>query len=147
MNITSLSIKEFNARNLRVWQEYYRTPVGVLHCAVTELGIYKAEFVDGCDDRAIIDRETRLLLVGTDFQVSVWKALLTIPEKQTTYYADIAQRVNRPRAWRAVANAIGQNPVIYFVPCHRVIHKDGTLSGYRGGVEKKSHLLAYEKNI
>jgi len=83
-------------------------------------------------------------LRGTDFQRKVWKALREIPAGSTATYAAIAQRIGRPTASRAVAQACGANPVAVAVPCHRVIRADGGLSGYRWGVERKRTLLDRE---
>jgi methylated-DNA-[protein]-cysteine S-methyltransferase len=81
---------------------------------------------------------------GTDFQRDVWAALREIPQGTTITYAQLASRVGRPRAVRAVGSANGANPVSLFVPCHRVVGKDG-LRGYAGGVDRKAWLLAHEK--
>jgi methylated-DNA-[protein]-cysteine S-methyltransferase len=81
---------------------------------------------------------------GTDFQHDVWNALRTIPVGETISYAELAQRVGRPSAFRAVGSANGQNPVGVVVPCHRVIASDGTLGGYAGGLDRKRWLLAHE---
>ena len=86
-----------------------------------------------------------LVLRGTDFQISVWKALLRIPYGTTKTYSEIAQEINRPKAVRAVGGAIGANPVSIVVPCHRVIGKDGTLTGFGGGLEIKAELLRIEE--
>ncbi|MBK8598349.1 MAG: methylated-DNA--[protein]-cysteine S-methyltransferase [Holophagales bacterium] len=83
-------------------------------------------------------------LGGTPFQRDVWAALRTIPEGTTITYAELASRVGRPLAVRAVGSANGANPVSVFVPCHRVVGKDG-LRGYAGGVARKEWLLAHEK--
>ncbi|WP_201556339.1 methylated-DNA--[protein]-cysteine S-methyltransferase [Psychrobacter sp. 72-O-c] len=81
---------------------------------------------------------------GTEFQQRVWKGLQTIPHGETISYATLAQRVNNPKGYRAVANANGKNPFSLIVPCHRVIASDGKLGGYTGGLDKKEHLLALE---
>lgn len=81
---------------------------------------------------------------GTAFQQKVWQALQAIPAGETRTYAEIAQAINQPKASRAVAQACGANPTAVIVPCHRVVRADGTLSGYRWGVERKSRLLASE---
>lgn len=83
-------------------------------------------------------------LHGTPFQKEVWKALLEIPYGQTVSYTDIAIRVQKPGSVRAVGTAIGANPVLITVPCHRVLAKSGKLAGYRGGLEMKEQLLALE---
>jgi methylated-DNA-[protein]-cysteine S-methyltransferase len=81
---------------------------------------------------------------GTEFQQSVWSALRTIPVGATRSYADLARRIGRPRAVRAVGAANGSNPVPLIVPCHRVIGSDGTLTGYGGGLDRKRWLLHHE---
>lgn len=84
---------------------------------------------------------------GTAFQQSVWQALLAIPAGGTTSYGDISQQVGRPAAVRAVGAAVGRNPVSIVVPCHRVLGRDGSLTGYAGGLERKSALLELEGSI
>lgn len=81
---------------------------------------------------------------GTAFQQRVWQALRTIPPGETATYSDIAQRIGTPKATRAVAQACASNVLAVAIPCHRVVRKDGTLSGYRWGVERKRALLASE---
>jgi O-6-methylguanine DNA methyltransferase len=83
-------------------------------------------------------------LRGTAFQVAVWEELYRIPYGQTRTYAQIAERVGRPQAVRAVGAANGANPVAVIVPCHRVIGSNGTLTGYGGGLPMKHWLLALE---
>lgn len=85
-----------------------------------------------------------LLLAGTDFQVKVWNELLKIPFGETISYGDLAQRIGMPKAVRAVANANGANPLSVFVPCHRVIGGDRSLTGYGGGIEVKRRVLELE---
>ena len=82
--------------------------------------------------------------VGTPFQQNVWQALTQIPYGQTTTYSDLALRIQRPTAVRAVANAVGRNPMMIVVPCHRVLGKNGRLTGYRGGLATKRRLLQLE---
>ncbi len=84
-------------------------------------------------------------LRGTRFQLSVWRAIAEVPYGETRSYAELAQRVKRPTAYRAVGAANGANPVPIIVPCHRVIASDGKLGGYGGGLETKRRLLAFEK--
>ena len=83
-------------------------------------------------------------LRGTDFQQSCWRALLDIPYGETRTYAQIARRVGRPQAFRAVGGANHDNPIAIVVPCHRVIASDGTLGGYGGGLPLKEKLLLLE---
>lgn len=82
---------------------------------------------------------------GTDFQKSVWRALREIPVGATVTYSELARRIGRPESVRAVAAACGANPIAVIVPCHRVIGKDGSLTGYAWGIEKKRMLLEREK--
>jgi len=86
----------------------------------------------------------RLDLRGTDFQQQVWRALLTIPMGRTCSYADIAAKIGKPSASRAVGSAVGANPVSLLVPCHRVLRGDGGVGGYAWGVERKTLILALE---
>lgn len=81
---------------------------------------------------------------GTDFQKSVWAALLTIPAGETRSYAEIAVQIGRPSACRAVGAANGRNPISIVAPCHRVIGSDGSLTGFAGGLEGKKFLLELE---
>lgn len=81
---------------------------------------------------------------GTDFQRKVWRALRRVPAGRTASYQDIARAIGAPKATRAVAGACGANPVSIAVPCHRIVHRDGSISGYRWGVERKRKLLALE---
>ena len=85
-----------------------------------------------------------LLLQGTAFQQRVWAALQRIPSGATATYADIAQTVGSPAAVRAVGAAVGRNPVSIVVPCHRVVGSNGSLTGYAGGLSRKTHLLTLE---
>jgi methylated-DNA-[protein]-cysteine S-methyltransferase len=87
-----------------------------------------------------------LILRGTDFQVSVWKALQSIPAGETRTYGDIAALIGKPKACRAVGGANNRNPIPIIVPCHRVIGRDGSLTGYRGGLPVKQYLLELEKS-
>jgi len=84
-------------------------------------------------------------LVGTPFQRQVWAQLLSIPVGTLTTYQKIAEAVGRPTAARAVANAIGANPVAWLIPCHRVVRSDGQLGGYRWGVERKRAMQDWEQ--
>ena len=82
---------------------------------------------------------------GTDFQQRVWAALATIPFGETRSYGDIAAQIGSPAASRAVGAANGRNPISIIVPCHRVIGRDGALTGFAGGVDIKQRLLAFER--
>ncbi|SEJ46079.1 methylated-DNA-[protein]-cysteine S-methyltransferase [Bhargavaea ginsengi] len=107
------------------------------------LDLYRSqleEYFDG--SRTVFDMPVDL--GGTPFQQKVWQALREIPCGETVTYSDIAERIGRPTAVRAVAAAIGANPVLMLVPCHRVIGKNGKLTGFRGGLSMKERLLALE---
>lgn len=89
-------------------------------------------------------RPFHLLLKGTNFQVNVWRALLSIPPGAMVSYQDVAAYIGKPNATRAVANAIAHNPVGYLIPCHRVIRKSGDVQGYRWGTTRKRAILGWE---
>jgi AraC family transcriptional regulator of adaptative response/methylated-DNA-[protein]-cysteine methyltransferase len=93
-----------------------------------------------------IGLELPLDLRGTAFQQRVWQALRGIPPGETATYADLAARIGEPKATRAVARACGANKIAVAIPCHRVIRTDGSLSGYRWGVERKRALLQRESD-
>lgn len=82
---------------------------------------------------------------GTVFQKKVWNALLEIPFGQTCTYSEIASKIGRPAAARAVGAAIGRNPIWLLIPCHRVLGKNGALTGYAGGLELKQYFLDLER--
>lgn len=84
---------------------------------------------------------------GTDFQRRVWRELTTIPYGETRSYKDIAIAIDKPKAFRAVGNANNKNPIPIIIPCHRVIHSNGDLKGYAGGIELKRFLLALEASF
>ena len=86
-----------------------------------------------------------LQLSGTEFQRRVWNALRTIPYGETRTYGEIAEQIGSPTAFRAVGLANGHNPIAVIVPCHRVIGANGSLTGFGGGLERKSALLELER--
>lgn len=85
-------------------------------------------------------------LTGTPFQLAVWKELQNIPYGKTTSYKEIAQKINKPKAYRAVGMANNKNPLPIIIPCHRVIGSNGKLIGYAGGLNLKNYLLELEKS-
>jgi len=147
------------------------SPVGMLRLVAEELGLRTVWFVRGLkeekpdaewkEDAAFFvevirqlngyfagelrEFEIPLLMLGTDFQKRVWKALLTIPYGETMSYGELAKKIGEPKAVRAVGAANGQNPIPIIVPCHRVIGSDGSLTGFGGGLENKKKLLELEK--
>ena len=88
--------------------------------------------------------EISLHLLGTPWQIQVWRALLAIPEGKLTSYGAVAEQVGSPRAARAVGAAVGRNPISYLIPCHRVLGCDGKLTGYHWGETRKRAMLALE---
>lgn len=91
-----------------------------------------------------LSETTDLLLAGTAFQIQVWKALLDIPLGETWSYQKLADYIKMPKAVRAVANAVGANPISPLIPCHRIIRNDGSLGGYYWGEKPKLDLLHKE---
>jgi len=90
------------------------------------------------------ERPVRLVMIGTDFEVRVWQALLKIPMGRAVTYADIARHLGQPTASRAVGSAVGRNPISFVVPCHRVLRGDGSLGGYHWGLTRKRALIGWE---
>jgi AraC family transcriptional regulator of adaptative response/methylated-DNA-[protein]-cysteine methyltransferase len=90
------------------------------------------------------DRPLRVVLIGTDFEVRVWETLLRIPMGRATTYSDIALKVRKPKAARAVGAAVGKNPISFVVPCHRVLGKSGDITGYHWGLTRKRAMLGWE---
>jgi len=90
------------------------------------------------------DTPLRVVLIGTDFEVRVWETLLKIPLGRATTYSDIATKIRRPKAARAVGAAVGKNPISFVVPCHRVVGKSGALTGYHWGLTRKRAMLGWE---
>lgn len=150
---------------------YMKSPHGAIQLARTEAGLTSISFMEGTkpvqpdahwqrDDSALVDATDQLRAYfygsqesfdlplaprGTSFQLDVWNALRSIPNGETTSYADIARKIGRPKAVRAVGAANGRNPLPIVIPCHRVIGKNGKLVGYAGGLTIKASLLAHER--
>lgn len=91
------------------------------------------------------DKKPKIKLIGTDFQIKVWEFLVGLPKGKTTSYEQVAKGINHPNAIRAVANAIASNKIAYFVPCHRVINKNGHLNKFKWGTERKRNMLRAEE--
>lgn len=136
----------------------WNTEIDTTHRVCRRLGINEAPLIKE-DHPILIETEKQLTeyfagqrtdfnlplnLTGTDFQKSVWNALLAIPFGHTKTYAELAQAIDHPKATRAVANANGANALPIIVPCHRVIGSDGKLAGYTGGTHIKRILLDIE---
>lgn len=104
--------------------------------------------------RRIFDPQTwspetplRIVLIGTDFEVRVWETLLKVPLGRATTYSDVARHIERPKAARAVGAAVGKNPISFVVPCHRVLGRSGSLTGYHWGLTRKRAILGWEAGI
>lgn len=154
----------------RIYYTTMESPVGTLRLVAEELGLRMVWFVRGRqnekpraewkEDAAFFadvkrqlsayfagelqEFEIPLLMLGTEFQKRVWKALLAIPYGETMSYGQLAKKIGEPKAVRAVGAANGQNPIPIIVPCHRVIGSDGSLTGFGGGLENKKKLLELE---
>lgn len=144
--------------------DYLETPTGILEIKASNEGINSILFQDvkpslvksnglteKCKQQLAeyfngrrVKFDLPLSPQGTDFQQSIWRALLGIPFGKTASYRDVAHAVNNPKAVRAVGAANGKNPISIVVPCHRVIGSDGSLTGYAGGLERKEWLLKHE---
>ncbi|MEG0288936.1 MAG: methylated-DNA--[protein]-cysteine S-methyltransferase [Carnobacterium sp.] len=127
---------------LTKWAEKY-TPYALLEENEGEVAVYAKqlqEYFKGERSQFELPIDT----TGTAFQQEVWAALMELPYGATTSYGEIASRINKPGSSRAVGTAIGKNPVLIVVPCHRVIHKNGGISGYRGKLPMKKKLLELE---
>jgi AraC family transcriptional regulator of adaptative response/methylated-DNA-[protein]-cysteine methyltransferase len=93
------------------------------------------------------ERPLRVVMIGTDFELRVWETLLKLPLGKGTTYSDIAVHIGKPRAARAVGAAVGRNPISFVVPCHRVLGKSGSLTGYHWGVTRKQAILGWEAGV
>ena len=144
--------------------EYMESPLGLLELVAIETGLIRVAFVESqhsdtagnCHTRdarkqlqEYFDGQRQAFDLsidpdGTAFQQKVWQQLLEVPFGNTATYGDIANRLNNPKAVRAVGAANGQNPIAIIVPCHRVIGANGTLTGYAGGLDRKAKLLNLE---
>jgi methylated-DNA-[protein]-cysteine S-methyltransferase len=153
---------------MTVCKSYLESPQGLIEIAATSKGISAIAFVDSANgdvDGGVTSNDfteaAKVQLAdyfngsltqfdlpfdakGTAFQQAVWKALCDIPYGETASYADIANKLNNPKAVRAVGMANGRNPIAIVVPCHRVIGSNKTLTGYAGGLERKQYLLKLE---
>lgn len=124
---------------------YYSTPAGTIEITVHNDRVVRALFIDNPKQTVpMITQVPKLSLQGTPFQIKVWQAALEIPSGSTTTYKKLAETIGHPQAWRAVATALGDNKIVYFVPCHRVIASNGKLAGYAYGLERKRVLLEAE---
>ena len=161
-------------RHLRIRYGTAQSPFGACLVAATDRGVCSLQFIDGGlrqrqvelrgqwpaadftqDDETAAelagllfadagDASVPLHVRGTNFQIQVWRALLSIPPGATASYGDVARMLDRPSASRAVGRAVGSNPVSWLIPCHRVITSLAKPGGYRWGVDTKLAIIGYE---
>lgn len=110
-----------------------------------ELDVYIPELGDFLAGRTSVF-SLPLQRFGTSFQQAIWEASEQIPYGETRTYSELAQQIDNPKAVRAVGAAIGANPLLMIVPCHRVLAKNGNLTGFRAGLDMKEYLLDLEKS-
>lgn len=146
-----------------LFYDYYDCPIGMIKVTATNQYLIMCQFCSAREEKHpnSITELTCLQLEeyftfkrckfdiayqaqGTLFQQEVWKKLAEIPYGKTFHYSDIARMLKKEKAVRAVAHAIGQNPLLIIIPCHRVVGKDSTLHGYKAGIERKQYLLDME---
>ncbi len=126
-------------------QVFYKTSTGILQVTLENNHILTALFTKESEPiTSQLNASLPCILRGTPFQVQVWQAAMKIPAGSTITYQELAITIGRPKAFRAVANALGQNKIAYFIPCHRVVRKNKCLGGYKWGVEIKRELLRAE---
>ena len=142
---------------------FLKTPVGYIQIRADEAAIREIRFVEKLgkkDQSKLLTKAEKqlekyvhgrsdsfdlpLTKQGTLFQEQVWAAARKIPSGKTVSYAELAKKIRKPNAYRAVANALGENPYCIVTPCHRIIQTSGKLGGYNGGVHRKQWLLTLE---
>ncbi len=128
--------------HLKQWrsQQQESIPIGktkVMHMIEQELALYFAG--------DLTSFKTPFHMLGTDFQKKSWNYLTQIPYGTTHHYATQATKIGHAKSYRAVANANRANPLVILIPCHRIIRKNNSLGGYRGGIQRKKWLLDHEK--
>ena len=160
-----LSTKKLRAADMQYNSLIIKTPIGAMLATGNKTHIYSLTFIQNFQkqdnpspaleflkqelelyfENKLILFKSKLAPDGTNFQRTVWNSLQKIPYGQTTSYQDIAKNISHPKSYRAVANANGKNKILILIPCHRIIRKNGDLSGFTAGIEKKEWLLNHEK--
>lgn len=125
--------------------QYFFALGEMLEVALSPYGVVSAQFVQKISCENIMLEVPELVLQGTPFQKLVWQAAMKIPAGSTMTYQELARAIGKPASFRAVANVLANNKIAYFIPCHRVIRKNGELGGYKWGIERKRALLQAEK--
>lgn len=123
---------------------FYKTDAGTLTITLENNQIVTAQFVNDSSRNTLNKIDHEFKIEGTPFQKLVWQATMQIPAGKTVSYQQLAAKIGHPKAFRAVANALGKNKIAYFIPCHRVIRKNGELGGYYWGIDVKKKLLQAE---
>lgn len=144
-NLRAVDWSEYDPRMLRLLTRHYGADGFTLEPGKNPHGFADAIARYFAGDFSALDN-LPVATAGTPFQRTVWRALREIPSGTTVSYADLAQKIGKPTATRAVGLANGSNPVGVIVPCHRVIGANGSLTGYGGGIERKRWLLDHESN-
>lgn len=169
--------ENFNSPSSAITYSVSESPFGEFIATVTPDGMAELHFTDGnankflsdyrkrhsrywvCREdsageliskKVLLDRFSgpiRLAVSGTPFQKEVWAALLDIPFGETVTYSELARRLGRPGAVRAVAGAVAKNKIAFMIPCHRVVRSDGSVGGYRWGLERKKLMIEWEKRV
>jgi len=148
---------------MNIFHDHFKTPLGLMEITANDQAVLSIYFVDqikSVNANSLTDLAKAQMQkyyaaelekfdmpmepVGTEFQKSVWQALTTVDYGKTCSYADIANKINNPKAVRAVGSANGKNPMTIVVPCHRIIGSNGSLTGYASGVDRKAWLLNHE---
>ena len=145
---------------------HYKSPIGVLEIKLDNGTVIGLKVIESCSkfsertgyfavvikqlDEYFAGKRTKfelnILPKGTEFQKKVWAELLKIPYGKIKFYQEIAEAIGKPNAQRAVGSACNKNPLLFIIPCHRVISKSGKLTGFACGVDKKEQLLKLETN-
>lgn len=148
--------------------KYYKSPIGIINILYAEEGVYKITLVKSIPEDYFEERKNDLgdkviselkeyfngqrkifdfplIIIGTDFQRTVWKELRKINYGEIKTYSDIAKNIGKPNACRAVGNANNKNPFMIVIPCHRVVGKNKKSGGYAFGVDIRNKLLELEK--
>ncbi len=142
-NLRAIDWTDTEPRFHRLLARHYGPGRTVLRPARNPFGLADVLHTYFAGETAVIDT-IAVATAGTDFQRRVWATLRAIPSGSTISYTDLARRAGHPAAIRAVGHANANNPVGIVIPCHRVIGRDGTLTGYGGGLDRKRWLLAHE---
>lgn len=144
-NLRAVDWSDYESRMMRLLERHYGVRGFKLEPGKIPHGLADAIHRYFSGDLIALD-DLPVKTAGTSFQRGVWRALRDIPCGTTVTYADLAQKIGKPTAMRAVGLANGSNPVGVIVPCHRVIGANGSLTGYGGGIHRKRWLLDHESN-